>query len=110
MKKQLAKNDALGETILVKIKSIFLDAKNQLQMADGNSTKLPVVQIKVPEIQKQFKHRDHVVFVTNQELAKTPYLHPANGQYSYENYLTGIQAFNNGYSFLTSIFKDGSRG
>ncbi len=31
LKNQLEKNDTLGDTILVKIKSIFLDAKNQLQ-------------------------------------------------------------------------------
>ena len=48
--------------------------------------------------------------MTDQFLATIPYSHPADGQYNFSNYLTGIQARPNDYWFFTSIFSDGSRG
>jgi hypothetical protein len=42
LQKVQEKNKLLGESILTKIKAIFKDAKNQLQINDDKQTKLPV--------------------------------------------------------------------
>ena len=48
--------------------------------------------------------------MTDNKDATIPYSHPADGQYNYSNYLTGIQAVPNNCHFFTSLFSDGSRG
>ena len=75
-----------------------------MQVTDEHVTALPVEVIQKP---KTFKHREHIVFETNNKSATIPYSHPADGQYNFSNYLTGIQAKPNNYglfTFFTSIF------
>ena len=93
--------------IMAKIKAIFTEAKNRMQVTDEPVTALPVEVIQKP---KTFKHREHVIFVTDDKSATLPYSHPADGQYNFSNYLTGIQAQPNTWNFFTSLFSDGSRG
>ena len=58
-----------------------------MQVTDDSVTALPV---EIAQENKKFKHREHIVFVTEQNDATIPYSHPTDGQYSFSNYLTGI--------------------
>ena len=97
----------MGAEIMAKIKAIFSEAKNRMQVTDETIIALPVVIVQKP---KTFKHRDHIVFVSLNLNATEAFTHPTDEKYSYDNYLTGLQSQPDSYNFFNSIFKDQSRG
>ncbi len=74
----------LGDNLIPKIRATFRDALNQLQIVDlvpnGHSL----------DLKKKLKTRLEKLHHSGPEKGVKEFLHPANGEFSYDNHLVGI--------------------